>query len=143
MVSYWLKEQEKDQFELKITDILGNDIPLTELDNKTVIRGWRKVTFKFVAPGSVINILFNNNPNSLPAGNPYCYLDDFRIHPVRSSFVSYVYDYNNYRMMAVLDDNNFASLFEYDQEGALVRKKIETLRGIMTVQESRNSLRRN
>jgi hypothetical protein len=44
--------------------------------------------------------------------------------------------------MSTLDDNNFAVFFEYDEEGALVRKKVETERGIMTIEEKRNSLRR-
>jgi hypothetical protein len=45
------------------------------------------------------------------------------------------------RVMAQLDENNFATLFEYDEEGTPIRVKKETERGILTVKENRQSLR--
>ena len=44
--------------------------------------------------------------------------------------------------MAELDERNFATLYEYDEEGKLVRVKKETERGIMTIKENFNSYRK-
>jgi hypothetical protein len=41
--------------------------------------------------------------------------------------------------MATLDENNYATFYEYDLQGALVRVKKETEKGIITLNESRNS----
>jgi hypothetical protein len=41
--------------------------------------------------------------------------------------------------VAELDDNNYATFYEYDDEGKLVRVKKETQQRIFTVKESRNS----
>ena len=46
----------------------------------------------------------------------------------------------NLRLMADLDENNYATYYEYDDDGTLIRVKKETERGIMTVQESRSAL---
>ncbi|MBI3883691.1 MAG: hypothetical protein HY305_05640, partial [Sphingobacteriales bacterium] len=39
-----------------------------------------------------------------------------------------------------LDENNYASFYEYDDDGTLVRVKKETARGVMTIQETRSAL---
>ena len=50
---------------------------------------------------------------------------------------SYVYDPVDLQLMAKLDENNHATLYEYDQEGALARVKKETVEGIVTLKEVR------
>jgi hypothetical protein len=50
---------------------------------------------------------------------------------------SYVYNSIDLRYMAELDENNYATFYEYDEDGALIRVKKETERGIMTIQENR------
>ena len=37
--------------------------------------------------------------------------------------------------MAILDENNFATFYEYDQQKQLKRVKKETQKGIATIQE--------
>lgn len=69
------------------------------------------------------------------------YVDDIRIQPYNSTFKSYVYNPNNYRLIAELDENNYATFYNYDEEGILVQIKKETERGIMTVQTSRQNLK--
>jgi hypothetical protein len=49
---------------------------------------------------------------------------------------SYVYDLNDYRLRAILDEENFASFFYYDAEGNLHTTKKETIRGIKTITEN-------
>ena len=52
---------------------------------------------------------------------------------------SYVYDPVTLRLVAELDERNYASIYEYDEEGKLVRIKKETERGVMTISENRNN----
>jgi hypothetical protein len=42
--------------------------------------------------------------------------------------------------MAELDENNYATFYEYDDDGTLVRVKKETSRGIKTINETRSGL---
>jgi hypothetical protein len=52
---------------------------------------------------------------------------------------SYVYDPVSLRVVAELDANNYATFYEYDEEGTPVRTKAETQRGIQTIKETRNA----
>lgn len=72
----------------------------------------------------------------LPAN---AYVDDIRIMPYDANMKAFVYHPVNQKLIATLDENNFASFYEYDQEGNLVRTKKETEKGIITVMESRSA----
>jgi hypothetical protein len=67
------------------------------------------------------------------------YVDDIRMYPDKGNMKSFAYNMSNLRLMAELDENNFATFYEYDQEGVLVRVKKESDRGILTVSENRKS----
>ncbi|WP_299883445.1 hypothetical protein [uncultured Lacinutrix sp.] len=100
-----------------------------------IIGGWQRITGVIDIPNnsSTISIgLINDNIDKT------AYVDDVRMHPYNSSMKSFVYDQENYRLMAELDDNNYATFYEYDNEGGLVRVKKETEKGIMTIQETRS-----
>ncbi|HTA61359.1 MAG TPA: hypothetical protein VK835_02840, partial [Bacteroidia bacterium] len=68
------------------------------------------------------------------------FFDDIRVFPFDGSMKSYVYDPTTLRLVAELDERNYATKYEYDEEGKLVRVKKETIKGIMTIKESRNAL---
>lgn len=69
-----------------------------------------------------------------------CLFDDIRFIPVDGSMISYVYDPVTLRLVAQLDERNYATLYEFDEEGKLIRTKKETEKGIMTVNENRNNI---
>lgn len=69
-----------------------------------------------------------------------CLFDDIRVFPFDANMQTTVYDYQNLRISAQLDDRNYATIYEYDEEGKLIRVKKETERGIMTIQETRENL---
>lgn len=96
-----------------------------------LIEGWQKYEVEFSAPAAYKNFKLH-----LPGGY---YYDDLRIHPFESNTKAFVYDENTRRLMATLDENNFASFYEYDAEGGLIRTKKETEKGILTITESRSS----
>jgi hypothetical protein len=73
-------------------------------------------------------------------GDIPAYFDDVRIHPFNSNMKSFVYNPVNIRLMAELDENNYASFYEYDDDGTLIRVKKETERGIKTIKETRSAL---
>ncbi|GAB5400865.1 MAG: hypothetical protein Aureis2KO_24500 [Aureisphaera sp.] len=54
------------------------------------------------------------------------YFDDFRVHPISSSVVAYIYDDNNDDLLFMLDANNLSSAFRYDKVGRLIKTYVET-----------------
>ena len=101
-----------------------------------IIDGWQRVEADFTIPMDAINIVvvMVNNDNDIDA-----YFDDIRLHPFKSNMKSFVYDPSTQKLIAELDENNFATKYEYDDEGILIRVKKETERGVMTIKETRNN----
>jgi len=85
------------------------------------------------SPGDILQLSIEPTDNSLIT------FDDIRIHPSDAAMQSFVYDRVNYTLRAQLDDNNYASFYNYDEEDNLVQTKKETERGIMTVQQTRKN----
>ncbi|HET6993932.1 MAG TPA: hypothetical protein VFI06_03070, partial [Chitinophagaceae bacterium] len=103
-----------------------------------IIDGWQRYEGAFtVTPGMTTMTL-----NFVNSGTSAIYLDDIRIHPFNSNMKSYVYDPVNLRLVSELDPNNYASFYDYDEEGTLIRAKVETRDGIKTVKETRSSLQK-
>jgi hypothetical protein len=103
----------------------------------------RLVVFKgLIDNSSGIGYVTNPDIDDLKAANANIYLDDIRIMPKVSNMKCFVYDNIFYRLMAELDENHYATFYEYDDEGNMVRTKKETVRGIKTVQESKQNLRK-
>jgi hypothetical protein len=103
-----------------------------------MIDGWQRYEAKFTpaAFGNVTINFFNNTTNPI-------YWDDIRVQPFNSQMKSYVYDPVSMRLVAELDANNYATFYEYDEEGTPVRTKAETQRGIQTIKETRSAKQKN
>lgn len=101
-----------------------------------VVEGWKRVEAIFTLPlgATTLDLTFS------PGGTVY--IDDLRIHPYDAQVKSFVYDASSLRLMAELDENNFASFYEYDDQGILIRVKKETEKGIMTIRESRTGIKK-
>lgn len=95
-----------------------------------VIEGWQRIKGVFTIPegSQTVSII-------LHGGSAGAYFDDVRVHPLNATLKSYVYDPSTLRVVAELDENNYATIYEYDDAGHLVRIKKETVRGIMTLKE--------
>ncbi|OQP44475.1 hypothetical protein A4H97_08855 [Niastella yeongjuensis] len=101
-----------------------------------IIDGWQRIEGEFTTPAGIDDMtlnFINNSTNSI-------YFDDIRIHPYNANMTSYVYDPVNLRLTAELDANNYATFYEYDEEGTLIRKKMETKEGIKTITETRSAI---
>lgn len=102
-----------------------------------VIDGWQRIYGKveIEATTGLFSLRLSNTLN-YPV-----YFDDIRFHPWLGNMKSFVYDPLSLRLMAILDENNYATFYEYDDEGMLIRVKRETERGIMTIEEHRSALK--
>jgi parallel beta-helix repeat protein/YD repeat-containing protein len=107
-----------------------------------IIDGWQRIEGRFAVRVS--------NPPTMPitsikidlkcgSGTGNCLFDDIRIFPLDGSMKTYVYDPASKRLVAELDERNYTTFYEYDEEGKLVRVKKETERGIMTIKENRDN----
>lgn len=70
------------------------------------------------------------------AGTSQVWIDDVRVQPADALMTSYVYDPKNLRLLTVFDDQHFGLYYQYNAEGKLIRKQIETERGLKTLQET-------
>lgn len=96
-----------------------------------IIEGWQQFEIAFEGSSSkdMARVILN-----LPAGY---YYDDFKITASNANGKGFVYNPFNNKLVALLDENNFATFYEYDASGNLIRTKKETERGIITLTESR------
>jgi hypothetical protein len=114
----------------------GADTPSIALHpSGTIIEGWQRVDTSFFVP-------INATTASLVLGTDSAinvYFDDLRIQPFNADMKTYIYDPTTLRLMAELDENNYATFYNYDEEGQLVRVKKETIQGIKTIKETRTA----
>lgn len=146
ILSYWIKEDEPlnnitDYVYLGspgvnvYTDIASYHFPVVKKTN--IIDGWQQLEcrFRVAEDATRVDVFFPE---------PF-YVDDLRIFPADANMKAFVYGpvnrrlrATNQKLMATLDENNFATMYEYDHEGNLIRVKKETAKGIITVSESRS-----
>lgn len=101
-----------------------------------IIEGWQRYEAAFDIPGNATALTVNLEST----GSADVYFDDLRLHPFNANMKSFVYNPVDLRLMAELDENNYASFYEYDDDGTLIRVKKETQRGIKTIKETRSAL---
>lgn len=140
-ISLWVKEGGASPtdtiFDAPFVQIqynLGISNPSPFVAKGSIIEGWQRIYQEFTIPALATSITVQLGSNS-----GISYFDDIRIYPVNGNMKSYVYDPVSLKLTAVLDENNYATFYEYDQEGTLIRTKKETERGIVTINENRQS----
>ncbi|WP_027420461.1 hypothetical protein [Crocinitomix catalasitica] len=146
VLTAWAKETKNEtqvtSYDGAAIDFLGFT-PSDIVENRSnIIDGWQRIEVEFTVPGGDLdpagvaaNILLKNT------GLNDVYFDDVRVQPYNSEMVSYVIDPLTLRLWATLDSRNFATFYQYDEEGSLVRIIQETERGRVTVQENRAGIR--
>lgn len=146
IVSGWVKQGNTDCAcstyaapMLFVRDITSGQILTRVGASGPIIEGWQRIEAEFTTPASGNNVDIELSTSS----NAVSYFDDIRIHPARSNMRSFVYNPINLRLEAQLDENNYATFFEYDDDGTLTRTKKETVRGVKTINETRSSLQKS
>lgn len=131
-LNFWISNSE---------EITGLSVFMGEIKmdlNKIAKTGEWSLYRSFIAPENisedeeVIPVLsFNNSSISI---------DDIRFQPREAQSTCYVYDVETLRLLTVFDDQHFGLYYVYNDEGQLVRKLIETERGMKTISESQNNI---
>lgn len=105
----------------------------------SIIEGWQRYEGVFDIPGTAtgINVELMNTGSTAAL-----WFDDLRIHPFNANMKSFVYNPQSLRLMSELDENNYTSFYEYDDEGTLTRVKKETIKGVKTITETRSHLQK-
>lgn len=76
-------------------------------------------------------------------GQDEIWIDDMRVQPTESQMTCHVYDINDYKLLTSFDDQHFGLYYQYNAEGKLIRKMVETERGMKTVQETQYNTPKN
>lgn len=135
-VKVWVKDPQRSALPLSGSIAGSITIPLSFVKiaqtgewtlYEAKLTAWQTLTVN-----SAIQVILKNN---IP-GNPTIYVDDYRMQPLMSKTNAYVYDPNTLRLLTSFDDQHFGLYYQYNQEGKLVRKLIETERGMKTVTET-------
>lgn len=100
-----------------------------------IIEGWQRIEDTLTIPRGATSMTLNLKATGTPV-----FFDDIRVQPFNANMKSFVYNPVNLRLMAELDENNYATFYEYDDEGTLIRVKKETEKGIKTIRETRSAL---
>jgi hypothetical protein len=130
--SCWVNDGQPASTASGITlQVNGSNINLTR---KAVVEKWKLVEGEIDISGA--------NQTWKITGSATVKIDDIRIFPYDAHIKSYAYDESTLRLMAEMDENNFSTFYEYDEEGSLIRVKKETERGIMTLKETRSAYRK-
>jgi hypothetical protein len=143
VISAWVKE-EKDCKGLTYT---GNRMRISVKRAATstvvmatpkggIIDGWQRYEQTIDIPADAVELSISMEAT----GSSSVYFDDLRIHPYNANMKSFVYSPADLRLMAELDENNYATFYEYDDDGTLIRLKKETENGIKMIRETRSAL---
>jgi hypothetical protein len=112
------------------------DTVLSLKPNGNIIEGWQQYDTVIAVPADATSMQIALKST----GHSPVYFDDIRMHPYNANMKSFVYDPISLRLMAELDENNYGTFYEYDDDGTLIRVKKETERGVQTIKETRSSL---
>jgi hypothetical protein len=140
LISAWVKEtgdttMQPTYTQNRIRVVFGNTA-LTFNPSGSIIEGWQRYEGVFNIPDTATRI----DISLQTTGTNTAYFDDLRIHPFNANMKSFAFHPVNLRLMAELDENNYATLYEYDDDGTLIRLKKETQRGVKTIKETRSAL---
>jgi alpha-tubulin suppressor-like RCC1 family protein len=111
---------------------VGTPVTFTLTTSGNIIEGWQRLEGQFTFPLNAVRYTIKFlTPTGIST-----YYDDIRVFPADGNIQTYVYNNSNYKLNAVLDQNNYATYYYYDESGSLYLMKKETERGVMTIQES-------
>lgn len=126
LVSFWVKEGED-------IEVTGSINEFDVVYHPNVINGWQRIEIGFTSASTNIS-------NINVSASTDLYIDDVRILPYDASMKTSVFDWSLFLPVAELDDQNFAILNGYDQEGRLFNVKKETNKGIYTIRTMQSNI---
>jgi hypothetical protein len=151
IVSGWVKEghptqQKTYSSSIKIEYVNSSNVvvstpgmPQVISTSGEIIDGWQRIIGIIEIPAGYEQNFISISLICGATSGIDCYFDDVRFLPYNGNMKSFVYDEDTKKLMAELDENNYATFYEYDPEGGLIRVKKETEKGVFTIQETRSS----
>ncbi|HEX5024214.1 MAG TPA: hypothetical protein VFV68_03035, partial [Agriterribacter sp.] len=149
LVSAWVKEQNDCKcnaytnaaIEIYYSNETGNFFLQRDVlkPSGNIIEGWQRIEEVITIPAGAKNIEVHFKAGK-DSHSEKIFFDDWRFHPYNANMKSFAYDPVSLRLMGELDENNYASFYEYDDDGSLIRVKKETERGIKTIKETGSGL---
>lgn len=152
LVSAWVKEAHTtQQIAYANSDLVINflansstEATFTFSPSGPIIDGWQRIVGIITVPAEVPGSEMEVEIRLINSGTGFTsYFDDIRFLPYNGSLKSFVYDNETLKLVAELDENNYATFYEYDMEGGLIRVKRETEKGVYTIQETRSKNAKN
>ena len=137
LISAWVKGEDKNKNSSYIdpgiaVSFVGAPDSSYFIPSGLIIDEWQRIDGVVTVPAGATDIKIG-----LYCEDDYCLFDDIRFIPIDGSMVSYVYDPVTLKLVAQLDERNYAVFYE---QGKLIRTKKETERGILTTQENRDNI---
>lgn len=143
----WMKTTENnhqlitDHFYAEIRDPVSNNIVGSTRFEKLAQTGeWSLLQARitdlssYLVVGDDFKLHLRYDFNS--SGVQNLWIDDIRMQVLDAQMGCYVYDRETLRLLTSFDDQHFGLYYQYDAEGKLIRKLLETERGMKTVQEA-------
>jgi hypothetical protein len=128
-VRLWVKDAEDYKKIVLAYGSIGN------LEPEKVAQSGEWILLSYYLKGS--DIPSGNTTITVINGNASNILiDDVRFQPIDAQSTCFVYDINTLKLSAQFDDQHFGTYFVYNGEGKLVRKIVETEKGLKTLQEN-------
>ncbi|MFW5700277.1 MAG: hypothetical protein ACOCWM_01195, partial [Cyclobacteriaceae bacterium] len=135
-IAFWYKTIEEgnegiDSFTISV--VAGSSSNDVNIQDIAQVGDWHLV-YGFCPPENLsvdshVDIKISANPDEV-------LIDDFKYVPSKSSSNCYVYDINNLNILAEFDDAHFGLIYQYNDKGQLIRKQVETMRGMKTLSEA-------
>lgn len=143
LISAWASVGDFSLLQPKLADNIGLEVilkdkggavvnTLTFQPEGNIIDGWQQIKGVFTFSEGYVNLELRFRAGSKGTA----WFDDLRLHPEDGNMQSYVYNIDDFRLQAILDENNYASFYYYDEEGNLYLTKKETVDGIKTITET-------
>lgn len=140
VISAWVYTKNAQSGKIEVQVNGGSTITANVTNKFQEIDGWTKIEAEFTTPNATITsftVKLDANSTTTDA-----YFDDLRISPFNGGMKTYVYKPNTLWLIAELDNLNYATFYNYDEEGSLVQIKKETNDGLKTIKQTRNNTKR-
>lgn len=142
-LSFWIKKDPYDHVNSSpiVVSALSGASTWTPISNTGTfltgpIEGWRLYETKVTIPSTSISKIKYEFLKP-PTGNGWVrYFDDIRFIPDDAQAKTYVYDDKSLKLISELDENHFATFYDYNESGNLIRIRKETEKGIVTLKEN-------
>jgi hypothetical protein len=139
LVKLWVKSCEPQSLQLSVNGSLEDTASLHRIacsGEWSLYEAHLKGNYFTASVGQALFIDLNHSSSAALA------IDDIRFQPLTAQASCYVYDVKTLKLLAQFDDQHFGLFYQYNNEGRLVRKLIETERGVQTIQETQYNIPR-